>query len=489
MRKTTHAPAWSPDGRFVAFLRSLSNDRSGVFLIPAPGGPARKVAEVWSPHEFESPYLAWHPNGKSLVVVDKDAPDQPFALFLLSIETGEKQRLTTPKPGTRDFGPTISPDGRAVVFSRNGQDLFLLELTENLRPKAQPRQFAFGNGYAASPAWTPDGKAIVFCSGSPHSPTLYKISVSRTGWHAGKPERLAFAGDGARQPAISRQGRLAYVRFTIDANIWRMQLNGGLAPVAPPAKLIASTHLDHTPQYSPDGARIAFASNRSGSHEIYICNRDGSGTMQLTSFGGSTYTAGPRWSPDGRQIFFGSEVAGHIEPFVISSDGGRPERVTVRPDAWSHDGKWIYFGSSGGGRTEVSKMPARGGPGIQITRNGGVYPQESPDGRFLYYLKDGNEFTSLWKVPVEGGDEAQVVESVCCQNFAVVDQGIYFIPVTSEGHSDVDFLSFGTGKVTIVTKLSGVSAFGFSVSPDRRWLLYSQYEPKGADLMMVEDFR
>jgi Tol biopolymer transport system component len=95
---------------------------------------------------------------------------------------------------------------------------------------------------------------------------VYKILLSQPGWRAGKPERLAFAGDGARGPAISRQGRLGYVRFTIDANIWRMQLNGGLPPAMPPQKLIASTHLDHTPQYSPDGKRIAFKCCRRHGH-------------------------------------------------------------------------------------------------------------------------------------------------------------------------------------------------------------------------------
>jgi Tol biopolymer transport system component/DNA-binding winged helix-turn-helix (wHTH) protein len=487
------SPAWSPDGRFIAFLRSLPNDRSGVFLIPAPGGPARKLGEVWSPHDVESPYLAWHPNGKWLVVMDKAVADQPLALFLLSVETGEKRRLTTPPQRIffGDVGPAVSPDGRAVVFSRNNHDLFLQELSEDLNPKSQPKQLTFGNRYTASPAWSADGRAIVFSSGTPHGPTLYKILLSQPGWRAGKPERLAFAGDGARQPAISRQGCLSYVRFTIDANIWRMQLNGGLPPALPPAKLIASTHLDHTPRYSPDGKRIAFASNRSGSHEIWVCNSDGSGIMRLTSFGSSYYTAGPRWSPDGRQIYFGSNANGKPGVYVIDSDGGRAERVTDdNPTRLSHDGKWNYFDSSRSGEPQLWKIPAHGGPAIQITRKGGGDAQESPDGRFLYYLREAREFTSLWKVPVSGGDETQVVESVCCSNFAVVDQGIYFIPEAPPGgNSSLKFLSFVTGKVTTLAQLSGLAAYGFSVSPNGRWLLYSQYEQKGADLMLVENFR
>jgi hypothetical protein len=105
-------------------------------------------------------------------------------------------------------------------------------------------------------------------------------------------------------------------------------------------------------------------------------------------------------------------------------------------------------------------------------------------------LKDGKEFTGLWKVPVEGGEETQVLESVCCLNFAVVAQGIYFIPEPSSGdNSSVKFMSFKTGKATTIAKLSGLSAYGSSVSPDGRWFLYSQYEQKGADLMLVDNFR
>ena len=110
------------------------------------------MAEVWWPHDVESPYLAWHPNGKWLVIMDKAVPDQPFALFLLSVETGEKRRLTTPPARIflGDVGPAVSPDGRAIVFSRNNHDLFLQELSEDLNPKGQPKQLTFGNRYTAS---------------------------------------------------------------------------------------------------------------------------------------------------------------------------------------------------------------------------------------------------------------------------------------------------------------------------------------------------
>jgi Tol biopolymer transport system component len=478
--------AWSPDGRSIAFLRNVSDTKTGLFLMPPFGGPERKLAEV-----ARDPCEAWHPSGKWLVVTDSNSPEDPRALFSLSLETGEKRRLTSPPQNLgSDFFPAVSPGGEAMVFARgewSTADLYLLELSEGLIPKGEPRRITFENRGSVQPAWAADGRAIVFCSGPAHSPELYKIAFSWPGWRPGKPQLLMFAGEGVRKPTISKQGRLAYSNFTIQANIWRLELNGGRPSVKPATKLIASTHLDHTPEYSPDGKRIAFASNRSGSHEIWVSNSDGSGAQQLTSFGGFYYVEVPHWSLDGRQIYFKSNAGGQPGNYVINSDGGQPKRLEgAGPDSWSRDGRWIYFTS----KDEVWKRPAGGGNAIQITRKGGGYAHESTDGKFLYYLKDGNEFTSLWKVPVESGEETRVLESVCCLNFAVVDRGIYFIPdPQGQEHSTVQFLTFATGKVLTIAALTGFPAYGSSVSPDGQWLLYSQYEPKGSDLSMVENFQ
>lgn len=313
------------------------------------------------------------------------------------------------------------------------------------------------------------------------------------------PERLAFAGEGTSGPAVSRQGRLAYVRGVFDVDIWRLEVSSGQAgpeAVKPPVRLISSTRVDHVPEYSPDGNRIAFASNRSGSHEIWVCDSDGSNAVKLTSFGGP-YTADPIWSPDGRWIAFGSRPEERLDAFVISSEGGRARRLVdspanTAPMGWSLDGRWIYFFSGRLGQSQVWKVrwagSAPSGNPVQITKKGGgARAFESPDGRLLYYLKAGLEVTSLWKVPVEGGEETQVLEAVYGHNFAVVNRGIYFIP--SQERPAVQFLSFATGKVVTVAQIPRSPAYGLSISPDGRWLLYSQGDDPGSDLMLVENFR
>ena len=68
-------------------------------------------------------------------------------------------------------------------------------------------------------------------------------------------------------------------------------------------KLISSTRVDGDAQFSPDGKKIAFTSNRSGNDEIWVCDSDGSNAQQLTSLGTGN-CGGPRWSPDGERIAF-----------------------------------------------------------------------------------------------------------------------------------------------------------------------------------------
>ena len=262
--------AWSPDGRLIAFLRTLSPGRVGVSLIPAIGGPERKIAEIYlDAAELSSgdSLLAWFPDSKSLAVVDKGSPRESYSLYSLSTESGDKARLTFPPQGQWDEGPAISPNGRALVFSRltDGEiaDLFLLELSENRTPKRGPMRLTFENRYSVSPVcWTPDGRAIVFSSGPLHTTSLWEIVLAPAG---GNQNGCLLPGEGTRWPAISRRGQLAYAQTAHHMDIWRLELNGGRLVEKPQTDLISSTRIDHVPQYSPDGKRIAFASNRSGS--------------------------------------------------------------------------------------------------------------------------------------------------------------------------------------------------------------------------------
>jgi Tol biopolymer transport system component len=218
----------------------------------------------------------------------------------------------------------------------------------------------------------------------------------------------------------------------------------------------------------------------------------------LTSFRGPNVTT-PRWSPDGGRIAFDSDAAGEFDIWVIGANGGKAQRMTTHPandgnPSWSRDGHWIFFDSARTGDQQVWKIPANGGEAIQVTRDGGFAPLESPDGRFLYYVK-GLIDTSLWRIPVEGGQATKILEGLSNYiNLAIVHEGIYFVPKRGavSGFS-IQFLNSATNQIRPVAKLERPLDLGDSgalaVSPDGRWILYEQFEQAGSELMLVENFR
>ncbi len=241
-------------------------------------------------------------------------------------------------------------------------------------------------------------------------------------------------------------------------------------------------------------------SDRSGNLEIWVCERDGSNAMQLTSFGGPLVT-NPSWSPDSSRIAFDSNAAGEFDVWVVSASGGKPQRMTSHPandgnPSWSRDGHWIYFDSARTGEQQVWKIPADGGEAgaVQVTRDGGFGPLESPDGRFLYYSK-ALYTTSLWKVPVGGGQAVKVLDSLSSHhNLAMVNSGIYFVPVRETGRgSAIQFLAFANNQIKPVASfekaLTSTELGGLDVSPDGKWLLFTQFDQDGSELMLVENFR
>ena len=173
-------------------------------------------------------------------------------------------------------------------------------------------------------------------------------------------------------------------------------------------------------------------------------------------------------------------------PKHLTNDPGEELEPT-----WSRDGQWIYFGSKRTGEWQVWKMPSKGGDAVQVTKNGGFYALESLDRKYLYYAKSVDPARGLWRVSIDGGEEKEMAPSLFLWcNFAVTAQGIYFTAPRS-----IEFLSFHSGKVMTFFANEGLSfayegnGVGLDISPDGRYLLYTQEKPLGSDLMLVENFR
>jgi Tol biopolymer transport system component len=299
----------------------------------------------------------------------------------------------------------------------------------------------------------------------------------------------------------SQEALLAYTQLLDDVNIWRLALDAG-RPAAAPVKFIASTTRDDSPDYSPDGQRVAFVSVFSGSFEIWVCRADGSNPIPVTHLG-SPLSGSPQWSPDGKMIAFDSRTEGQSDIYTVSADGGPPRRLTTGPSldvvpTWSRDGRWIFFTSDRSGTRQLWKMPAGGGASVQVTKHGGVNATESADGKTLYYAAD-IDAPGMKSTPIGGGEEVQfldVPERRRWGQVALTDNGLYFLsPDEGEARPQqyaVFFYEFASRKRVRVAPLAKSPTSGnpgLALSPDGRSLLFTQLDASGADLMLLENFR
>jgi len=481
-------PAWSPDGRFIAFRRFLPGDKRQIALIPPIGGPERLVSE--DPRTTGP--LAWSPDSRWIVTSMWSDPG-PVWLIAIDVNTGEVRRLSRPPhENWGDYDPAISPDGTTLVFTRDlgsTSELYRLSVTCDLKPIGDPEPLTAHHQWTGMPAFTANGRNVVYSSGIKDDVTnLWVLPLFPI---PGQPHPLLRSASAMYHPALSRQrNRLAFsVGRIFRADTWQLDLTPNFKPAGPPVRLISSTHTDYNAQYSPDGRRIAFHSTRSGASEIWVSNADGTGAERLTNFN-APITGSPRWSPDGRWIVFDSNKEGQFEVYRMRSDGGTPERLTFDPAtdgvaSYSRDGRAIYFMSNRSGSNQVWKMDAAGGHPRQITRHGGYLAFESYDRRWVYYSRaDGD--SPLYRVPVEGGEETRVLPRVYEFGFCVTPRGVLF--AGGEGSKGIEFLDFATGKVSAFFQPERQMTVGLSLSPDGRHLLFPQHESSGSDLMLVEDF-
>ena len=182
--------------------------------------------------------------------------------------------------------------------------------------------------------------------------------------------------------------------------------------------------------------------------------------------------------------------------YTIELSSGTLKRITSHPEeeiqpTWSRDGAFIYFASDSSESTywQIQRMPANGGPWVQVTQNGGLFAQESLDGKTLYFSDDN----ALWSLPTAeiGRGRTNAVKLidglVYGLNFGVTSKGIYYMSAgPSPRQSTIHFFDFQTRKAQSVLQVDKLWWFGLTVSPDQRSILYSVRDQDGTDLLLVD---
>jgi Tol biopolymer transport system component len=485
-------PQWSPDGRWIAFPRSLG--AAGIIAIPALGGPERVITR-----EQSTTYVSWSADSQWVSY----CAGSPQSLYLAPLNGGDKKLVIGPLQGKFEVGAgVLSPDSSKVALIYHHPGLYVVGLSSDYKPEGEPKLLTPPDWRIVSPAWTPDGKEILFIRSAGNAniggdTTMYRVAVD-----GGEPQRVSFAGDNPWFLAIARRGsRMAFTRLHRDTNIYRVALqpNGMIHEAA--QALISSSRRDDSAFYSPDGSHIAFISNRTGPLEIWVSTADGKDPVQLTAAPDWAEVGNPQWSPDNGKIAYDARPTADSElnVFIVSASGGTPQPLTsgsandARP-TWSRDGRWVYFASDrGGGMSNIWKVASSGGPATQVTRNGGLFALESPDGKWLYFTAPGG---TLRRMPLEGGPESDYVRGLgdlgLARNwgdFSVAAAGVYYLaPSPDQRGALIRFMSQAGGESKTLASIPRTPAAGLSLSADGHYLLYSQYDQSAAELLLVENF-
>lgn len=489
-------PAWSPDGRYLAFYRSAPG-HSGYYVVSALGGPERLILGI------EAGFcggLDWSPDGRELLMAHSGQGFRGGPLATIDVETGEVQRLPSQPGQSWDASPSFSPDGKKLAFVRwvaaESADIYVMSW-----PAGRARRLTSDGMRIPGISWLPNSSEIVFSSPRAGGERLWRLSID-----GGMPRAITSGDQYVSRPSVARQGhRLAYVADAGNNNIWRIPLAGAV-PVAAGAatRLVYSTRYQEAPQYSPDGAKIAYASDRSGSNEIWVSDAEGRTAVQLTHFGGPA-TGSARWSPDGRWLAFDTRVHSNPDIYVIRADGGAPKRVTTNEaedvvPSWSHDGRWIYFASNRSGSFQIWKVQAATGdtsstPAVQVTYQGGFDPFESADGKYIYFNRSRDQ-PALWRLRSSDAREEPVIDSLQDWGWwAIAPQGVFFVRAVGPRKDTglhLMFFDLAAKQTREVTPLSTAVTWGNSLlglSPDGRFIAYTQIDQDGSDIMLLENFR
>jgi Tol biopolymer transport system component len=475
--------AWSPDGTQIAFHRMAGPD-TGIYVVSALGGPERKLHATHVPYDVAAP-INWSPDGKWIAFSDSLPEQSVDRMFLLSPTTLETSPIPHNPSCLHEAVPTFSHRGDRLAYICV-HSLIDLEIDTVVPFQWQPTRVGHFAGVSPGMAWSTDDERLIVSHAADDGGVLDEFTV-----RDGSVRRLSFARN-AIWPSISPVGdRLAYSFSSDRENVYRRDL---LHPGSPPVALGSTTREQENPQYSPDGKRIAFASSRGGSREIWVSDPDGTNLLKLSALKG--YATRPHWSPDGKKIVFGTHQAERNEVFIVDVAEGLPRKLEtnildISMPSWSRDGKWIYFRSFEALGHKIYRCPAIGGNATVLrTGHDGTSPQESPDGSVLYFTAR-NVNTALMALSLKGNSSESTVEGMPPINnegqWVVVPGGVYFVP--AQDTKSLWYFDFANKKTRVVFENQLPMADGLSFSPDGRWLLYSQTDEENTDLMLADHFR
>jgi Tol biopolymer transport system component/DNA-binding winged helix-turn-helix (wHTH) protein len=301
-------PAYSPDGRYLAFARGVTENLQDVFVYDFRDESIRQVTNDSTGIEG----LDWMPDSRSIVFASQR--QDPSGLWMIDLDGGEPTILGPPLPRTRYESPTVSPDGRKIVYSDHGLNVNVWRVFKPRGSQSLRSRPAVTSTYVDSnPDLSPDGRQIAFSSN-----------------RSGNREIWVADADGSNQTELT--------------------------------SLLGSATV---PRWSPDGTQILFEWRNEGQSDIYVVDSSGAAATRITE--SPQEDTNPRWSYDGESIYFSSNRSGDWEMWRVGRDGSDARQLTWtggRFGMGSADGQSLYFVRRDTVGIWKRSLDGSGGPGL-----------------------------------------------------------------------------------------------------------------------------
>ena len=315
------SPKFSPDGERIAFRSERQG--GGIFVMGATGESARRVTEGG----FDP---AWSPDGTRIVHATEGTAQNPYArntvsqLWVTEVATGETELLYAGDAVQPDW----SPGGHRIAYWGLQGDSGQRDLWTVNADGTDPVPVTDDADLDWNPVWSPDGSWLYFSSDRGGSLNLWRIPIDEmTGQALGAPEPVTTPSLWSGELSFSREGdMLAFTALDHRQRIQKVAIDPATGAVrGAPEDVTRGTALVGTASVSPDGEWLAYRS-LGRQEDIFVVRADGTEVRQLTN--DPHKDRSPQWSPDGSRIVFYSDRGGRYEFWTIRPDGSGLEQMT-----------------------------------------------------------------------------------------------------------------------------------------------------------------